>query len=1476
MKQNFVFSTERYEEEAKKYSASEELQKFREKLIDDPNYEPKSYESFPGNYYKIRHENLRIILVGRDLFIEGNQCRVYVALRFMKRDSSEYNKFKFSMTKPKDRDSITGIGNLDWDSFKEQIKEQINRPEEIVEKPELSEEEIVFISSSLNINHDLFGLAVIYETKEWIDDIQNVGFLDFSNAATEIESFIYDNLLSENGWYTIEFKEKALLLYHNFINEDENDWVLCRILQKKDNGEYDEYMKQKPMDFHRGYPYTFLKDKDDWRIMELDKKSNMVLSKQQVGIVSGEKEYPIFLTGRAGSGKSTVLQYMFAEVILKYLISRDEHANNLNLPVYLSYSSNLIDDAKKLCITLFEKNNVYKDEIAKYHIQYKNDISPILDKMFFVFSKLLRACIDKRIPGESEKLFPENNDSYISFPKFRSMWEKKFGRGYSGGEIYGPSICWHVIRTYIKGWNAEHYMTPEEYMCIGNKNQTVSYETFKSIYNIVWENWYYKLNNVWDDQDLVRHCLENNLIDDSFSAVFCDESQDFTRVEIDFILKCSSFSNRKIQNIEDIKRLPFVFAGDEFQTLNPTGFSWESLRSYFTEKLCEFTGLSDKINELRIPDPIELSENFRSTKQIVKLANRVQLLRASRFGEYSKPQKPHFSNEGNYIYCVKPNDKFNFEKMKQKQVILIIPAADGESIESFINNTPLKGQISFDKKGVPQEITILNPTQAKGLEYPNVAVFGFQANKEYESLSIKKLLEWFYKPTEDSIGDIDLKYQVSNAYVAVTRASSNLYIIDDFNDSSFWSFAFNHEDPILERLIKGLQEDMIKSLSNSRKQYWNEEELGWIDYIPDLDITDENLSYLRSEEHKNDLENRAEALHDPILMRRAACIHKGAGNKEDEARCKAKALNYEEDYLGAAEEFEIAKMYDDAVENYWLELSRKEDKSLINKISRLQDYTHNQKMKLCVQCSNMNFREFKIAVNDTLKYFSERNEDLSKINAWQYVLNYMLKLIMNKKEKGAKELPMVIESCAKLNFHDINISNLNLGFLAYNMGDLDNAIKLWETIDRNQRPQNYFIAKIKTVSYPESIEFYEGTKDPNWKENLLSAYRKNKDVKLNVIQKRIMVNVIRSSKNTNEEYKSFLPFILRNAISIENSMVVINEAEKYNIALNKPLYRALFEARFGSDLQSWNKPVEKFIDKEANLLFDAIEAIKEMKSENFIPQMNDILKVQKVKDYCYEKYRSFSRKNVTKLILTELGRIFETRGIFVDALRYYEWAKNQSDDSNFKRAVDIRMIACKERKLQLDYDENLKQEVLDARRALLIPADEKLPELPLLSADDWEELFEKYITTGSEVRIRRQRIKEPTAPQPVQKTGQTTNSGTEGVQSKPEKPDEIKPSAKKLSTKKQKIDYENYSIVLFPDKCDLVIRNNDKEFSVRIKNGKFPSEADFYIKDGRIYQTEDDLITPFVIEESDNYVTLKVFDGDDSTGLFIGAEKIKN
>lgn len=1463
---NYIFTTERYEEEAKRYSASEEVQKVREKMLETPDYEPDRYDRFPGNYLKVKfNNNFRLIFTRKEVKIGDQEVRIYVALRVLKRGDKEYEKFQFARTSESDRDTITGKLTLNWDAYIKLAKEDLEKPIEVIKKPNLTEAEMNFVSTQLNINHELFDVT-IYETKNWIKDVQEVEFTDFSNAASTIESYILDNLDSKDGWYIIEFKQKAILVFHN---NKEQAWILDHILDKKDDGNYDDYLSKKaPVDFQRGYPFDFLGDKDVWRLMEQDKKSNMVLSQQQVDIVSGDIQFPLFLTGRAGSGKSTILQYLFAEIILRYLNTSKLCDGGLKLPVYLSYSSNLITDAKSLCKTLFEKNNVYQKQLMKDSITYKEDISPLMDDMFFVFNDLLRLCIDSNSSGESFKLFP--TDKYISFPKFNAEWSKKFGKIRDAAKKYGPTISWHVIRTYIKGWNSNKIMTPEEYANIGEKNQTVSLETFKLIYEEVWQKWYSQMEGEWDDQDIVRYCLEHNLVDDRYSAVFCDESQDFTRIEIDFILKLSSFSNRSLQHVNEITKLPFVFAGDEFQTLNPTGFSWASLSSYFTESLCKSTGLE----QIPIPDPIELSENFRSTRQVVKLANRVQLLRASRFGEYSKPQTPHFSEDGNSVYCVSPANKFIFDKLKKNHVILIVPAADGESIEDYISKTPLKGQIEFEN-GVPQDITILNPTQAKGLEYPNVAIYGFNCDDQNSQLRLANLLEWFSNPTDDTISDIELKYQVSNAYVAVTRAGSNLYILDDFNDGSFWAFAFNHDDPEMEANIKQLQERMFSRLSNSQQEHWmsgedtingedlsNDERLkrnlGWIDNMPEgIDITDENLSYLKSEEHRNDLENRAEALHDPKLMRQAACFHKSTGSKKDEARCKAKAFNFEDDYLQAAKWFEDAEDYDSAVENYWIQLSLHPDKSILSEIAKLSDHSQNVKVRLCVMCANPSVRNLKLAIDDTLKSLDASKTEHATIGAWQFVLNYMLQKIQPKKNDGMRDIPVIAEKRHQLSEYDIDLDVSKLASLAFHIGAHANAITLWEEMDKEKRPTEYFHAKLRTLKYPATIEFYEGTGDKDWKEQLIQEYRKRANVKLNDSQKRVIATVIKSV-GTQDEFLKFLPFILRAAHNVEVSQTELNVADKFECQLNKAVLTALIDTRY-TDLSSWERPKDKFVSPEAVSLFDAIETIKRMREEDFSDYLNRSLKAMKVIDFG-KRYNAFSRKATSKLIFLELGKVFESRDTFIDSIRYYEWAINQSDDESFKRAIGVRWIVCKERQAKYEKDDSSKKavytkEALDRRKDLGISYDEKLPETSALTYADWEELFAYYVKVSNEV-----------VEMDVKKTEKRKT-----VKAEPELAKEVR-STDRSKLKKQELSYNDYSIVFFPGKGDVVIKDTENEYQVRIKGGVFTENGDFILKGNRIYVAEDEVPTPFGLEKTETDITIKVYEEDTFTGMAINIE----
>ena len=195
----------------------------------------------------------------------------------------------------------------------------------------------------------------------------------------------------------------------------------------------------------------------------------------------------------------------------------------------------------------------------------------------------------------------------------------------------GPELVWHAIRTFIKGMQDESgtEVDPEFYNIeLARDSKSISDVTFKLIYEKVWK-WYSELcvkEEYWDDQDLVRSVLQHSAEDklSRYPAVFCDEAQDFTKIELELIERLSLYSDRTLPSSHLAKHVPFAFAGDPFQTLNPTGFNWSAMQASFHDNIAQQIDGSGKL-EFNFQ---ELSFNYRSSEQIVKLANLIQLLRA--------------------------------------------------------------------------------------------------------------------------------------------------------------------------------------------------------------------------------------------------------------------------------------------------------------------------------------------------------------------------------------------------------------------------------------------------------------------------------------------------------------------------------------------------------------------------------------------------------------------------------------------------------------------------------------------------------------------------------------------------------------------------------------------------------------------------------------------------------------------------------
>lgn len=118
------------------------------------------------------------------------------------------------------------------------------------------------------------------------------------------------------------------------------------------------------------------------------------------------------------------------------------------------------------------------------------------------------------------------------------------------------------------------------------------------------------------------------------------------------------------------------------------------------------------------------------------------------------------------------------------------------------------------------------------------------------------------------------------------------------------------------------------------------------------------------------------------------------------------------------------------------------------------------------------------------------------IGSWQFVLNYMLHKIQPKKNDGIRDIQVIVDQRSQLSEIDIDLDASKLASLSFRMGSYTSAITLWEDMDVTKRPPEYYRAKLKMLKYPATIEFYEGTGDKDWKEQVIREFRKSQIVNL--------------------------------------------------------------------------------------------------------------------------------------------------------------------------------------------------------------------------------------------------------------------------------------------------------------------------------------------------------------------------------------------
>ncbi|MDY6781535.1 MAG: hypothetical protein SW833_03105 [Cyanobacteriota bacterium] len=620
---------------------------------------------------------------------------------------------------------------------------------------------------------------------------------------------------------------------------------------------------------HRAYPSDLLAYEEGWLLLENEENSNLALSAEEEAILhavsTSQPSLPLFLNGQAGSGKSTMLFHLFADYCHRHLGDRQERERDFWTtphPLFLAYNDRLLDVAKKRVAALLASHHRFLEERGES--EDLPDLSP--------FFQTFRTFLLNLLPADERDRFLETN--YVSFHRFRQLFARKQQRNYS------PERCWQVIRTFIKGYYLDErnsYFALEDYEEIPKKERTVSQEEFQEIYNSVWQ-WYRKYTErkeLWDDQDLIREILKRKYYRPHYTAIFCDEAQDFTRLELQLIIRLSVFSNTDLEK-HYVECLPFAFAGDPMQTLNPTGFRWESLKAAFYNEAIGTLSPTGKLN-IKM-NYTELQYNYRSLPSIVGVNNLIQLWRSALF-EISDLQPQMSRKPGDFEPQKVIVDDIAREKLVEslQNTILIVPCDEGGELDYVREDEILCHLLSpEDKSNSPWNI--LSAIAAKGLEFKQVILYKFG-----EACPPELWRDNEY-PSEKS------RYFLNKLYVAASRATERLFVVDTTQgEGNLWRRASRLEE---------IRSFLSKISSVRQRERW-EKNLQLIQIYAQPDCLKNDDVSLNAKV----FETQGIDAKDPELMRRAKGAYKQLKDEAKVGFCEAQALKFEGHWLEAGQQF---------------------------------------------------------------------------------------------------------------------------------------------------------------------------------------------------------------------------------------------------------------------------------------------------------------------------------------------------------------------------------------------------------------------------------------------------------------------------------------------------------------------------------------------------------------------------------------------
>jgi DNA helicase II / ATP-dependent DNA helicase PcrA len=485
-----------------------------------------------------------------------------------------------------------------------------------------------------------------------------------------------------------------------------------------------------------------------------------------------EETKPLFLSGSAGSGKTTVgihkiLSSPFDSEVAYFTYTKSLKDNSLNL--YNKFSEHIHSNKYFHTINefLIQKNNYSHRSFVNFEIfnewylknkhkfLYVAGINSIdlwaeirgIIKGFMGIDWIRNRTLNKSNFDESsfqtlkELNFVKPCNDGTFFWNIEGYTHKVLSKKLDEYEVHYSTI--DTIFIHVKNRNLENnFMDEYTYLSLSDKYSIFDTATRRNIYRFSqkYQDWL-EINNLFDENDLALKSLIKIQKHEFpiYDYVIIDEIQDLTELQIYALLNTAN------------NKLNVFLSGDIHQIINPTYFSFGRIENLFF------------VNSVKYANR-HLSKNYRSQKFIVQLANILCNIRKKHIA-HSKDYLESFARDGEKVFFLDPS--------KQNLSTLVNTINDRHYTVIVVANE--KDKIYLKSQLVDDNGRIFTINEIKGLEYPYIVTYNLISNFSDEWSDIFR-----------GLGKKNSKYRYyfNLFYVGITRARNNLLLYEDKINSS--------------------------------------------------------------------------------------------------------------------------------------------------------------------------------------------------------------------------------------------------------------------------------------------------------------------------------------------------------------------------------------------------------------------------------------------------------------------------------------------------------------------------------------------------------------------------------------------------------------------------------------------------------------------------------------------------------------------